>query len=413
MSTNQVDDDMSPQKAKSPPPGRPGKLELPQQKEFVDDIVYLGGLSGLKYQKLVDYKYIYDTSTSIGNAFRNKYNYLKTNPSAYEKLQVQLFGRVVDNSFLDKKNQSTTSTPVSETTPSDSTKPATRASSTPKPKSTPTPKPTSATPTSILQSTPTPTSTIVPDDLFKRFGAMNINERFGNVPFDDTITVDLSKGTYIGHDLVIFSTPNRVVSEQPVLSTDVVTFLLTNTDRRWKESLPVKFRPFRFTQVGVNEFVLEKPKASYDFFFAPRLDKQNDGNYQFNMTEIDDAFIVSEDDEEMKVYERARASLLDFKNKYPPQTSWYKRTKIVITGRVLDYQLLDADKRQGRIKSNWTFGVNAEIKWRVAVVPEHDEAYIHGGVEEEDDYAAEFAKAEERRKAALNAVKAAMAMNGM
>ena len=316
---------------------------------------------------------------NLRQAIINKVNYAHREPASYEELQIKLFGQILD--------------PVPPTTPGIHTPPRI---STPPPRTTPSSR-RKASLSPLRGDTKKAKNFASPNcDLSSLFDKMSIqtpNEYYGNVDHDESIIANLGQ-SWRNRDVQIFEVPNILVGSNPSVLTSTITFLLTNIDSRWFDKSVDKFVPFKLTQTGVDTVVLERPWASFDFFYGPRMTEQN----AFDPNDIADAFIISSENNEQFEYEIMRNKLVDTDNE--GTHVWRERLQIKFKDRRLDYQIINPTCRRGEVPMEFVFAPVPGIKWRIACVPE--EKRVLRPKEKESNSAADlFAQYKKERAAIL------------
>lgn len=249
------DDEFIDDQVKSPP-HRPLALSFRQQKELVLRIVEYGGLKNLNVNRFLTDQGIGRGNSGIGRSYINKINDLRRRPVAYEKLQLDLLGKIIDD-------------------PS-------KESSTP-----------------LLASTST-------KQLSNLFETMSVNDYFGNVSWDEIL--DIGDDLGLNGQFILFNTPGIECGEDPVISTNVVTIMYPDCDPRFFVG-DDDFKPYKATQINYNEIVVEFPVGPYDFLYGKKPDES--GLYAKDDAE---AFIVSELKDEQNEYEILRNQFTDRKN---------------------------------------------------------------------------------------------------
>ena len=385
----------------SPPPGRTSKLNLPLQKELVLDILSNGGLYQCKITDIISKKAdkLYGTTNKadpIGQAVLAKVYNCKRSPEIWERLQIRTLGRVVEEPRVLKEE----STPPQTVTPSRITSPN--------------PVAFVATPPLYHQvsfsaaSPPLPSSPLKSrasfqlsspiTDLVSSLSTMSFKEgnSFGTTsPPHREYQVDPVTG-HTERDFQIMITPKVTFGTTPAYCCSVVTFLLSNIDKRWLKKLPVKFVPFKMTQVAKNAVVFESPCAHYDFFFGPRMNENNG----YNKEELKEVFLVSDEKQEQIQYEMQRKVVLSKSSSANPNEYWRTRTRYTFDGVELDFSAIDPKARNGEIRREFVFGPNPSLKWRIAFKPTAADL-LRDEEEEEDDLEDDYAQFEQLRQEAL------------
>lgn len=171
MSQNSKTKDETPSKRR----GRTSSLPLAKQKGLFRRIIAeWGGLYTLNIEEFLKEEGISRDKTE-GRAVVNLINNCKHKPAAYERLQIDLFGSilepttVVDSPAIVKKKLAPVRRPASS---------------------------------SVL-------------DLSSAFKTMSVNDYFGSVEYDDTLIVNLEQG-WRNREIMAFNTPGIEVGENPV-----------------------------------------------------------------------------------------------------------------------------------------------------------------------------------------------------
>ena len=192
---------------------------------------------------------------------------------------------------------------------------------------------------------------------------MNTNKDYygQTLPPHETLIVDPDDGV-LRKEFHLFKTANVVVGEEDAVVTDTFTLTINSIDERWFRKIK-GFAPFKVTQTAADTIVAEWPTAHFDYFFAPRMNKNN----EFNKKDIETAFMVSDKAQEQIQYELGRARIVDSKNR---NDDWRFRLALKIKGKTLDYQLAEPDAREGEIPFQFLFAPLPSLKWTIATVPD-------------------------------------------
>ena len=363
MDSPQKDDNSSSiDEVASPGRHRKSKIPLIKQKQLVLDIKARGGIAHF----CID-DYVKDNKTEFGargtpycDAIVNKINDCKRKPSTYERLQLDLLGKVIDNSLLETQKQ-----------------PPFSASKAKKQK--------------ISDSNNIDIAT-----LFKKMDFSN--DYFGTVTFHETVQVNLDSG-YRNLGFTAWETPSVVVGTKETISTSVITIKLNDIDPRWLDDIE-GFIPFALTQVDHDALVLEFPFETYDFYFGPRLNEYN----CFGDQDIETAYIVSTNTQEQIAYEMQRNQII---NEPDRNTNWRTKIRLQFKGKRLDFTLINENERKGVIPMQFVFGPNPSIKWRIAVVPEEkDKVTIRRAPKQTSSVAQQYKEHMKQRAALLAKAKA-------
>ena len=219
---------------------------------------------------------------------------------------------------------------------------------------------------SPLSSTPTPASPPPTNQsshrvsLSRLLDNMSLNDHYGAVPHDMALNVNFTEA-WNNDGAFIFKAPAVTVGENPSISTDVLVVLIEDVDQRWFDV--DDFEPFKMTQVGPNKFVLEKPAAGYETL-RPAFETEEDAN-------DDDAFIVSGTEQIQNEYKIARNKLLK-RGVGSDYAHLRKKTQFTVESQeVLDFTLIDPDKRHGEV--DYDFVANGQdslaVIFRIAYKP--------------------------------------------
>ena len=280
----------------------------------------------------------FQRETKRGKAVENKINTCRTNLSSWENFQIQILGKVVDNSYVPGAvGQATVVTNCSPAQVTPTKQIIGRRSFVPPPAFKP----------QVMSTTKSMTK-----DYYGHTSAPH-----------ETLHVDAEAGV-LTQNFHLFKTNNVVVGDEDAVVTDTLTLTLNSIDERWFTEIK-GFNPFKLTQTAADTLVLENPRAHYDFFFAPRLNKEN----SFDKKDLDTAFLVSDNNQEQIQYELGRKQIVDSKNR---NEDWRYRTEMKFKGLVLDYQLDSPEARDGEIPFTFLFAPLPSLKWRIALAPEAD-----------------------------------------
>ena len=372
-------------------PHRPSKLTLPIQKELVLEILASCGIYKCNILDIViKKKGRFGTASSTTNAdptaqaIFNKYYNCRRKPEIWERTQIELLGEIHEDSrdFLE---------------PDRSKESYWKVVSTVTPTKTP-PRETSPfkTPIKTRASFSSPTL-----DLIDSFGTMSINNAFGNTSEPhEIVQVDHIAG-HVERDFLIMCTPKVTFGTKPAYTCPVLTFVLSNIDDRWLKKLSVPFTPFKMTQVTEDAVVLEYPHGPWDFFFAPRMNSDN----EYNPEEMEKVFLLSGVASEQIQYEMQRNAFLCKPIAADPNENWHRRVKYIFKGQKLDFRALDPKAQNGEIKRQFVFGPKPTLKWRLAFKPKQEDILCEEE-EEEDKLDEEWAQYEAERKKMIQESKA-------
>jgi hypothetical protein len=314
--------------------GRPSELSLTAQRSLLQEIKLRGGsIKACNITKLCD-----DDTDTFGlprsttrRAIQNQVDYYKRNPERYHSQQLDLLGDIFE------RLEGPSNTP----TPPRSTLATTKASA---------------------------SSPQIPIDLFN---AMSVNDYYGKVKHDFACDINYSEG-WKNHGVLIFKSPAIKVGANPVISTSVLTIIAEGVDARFFDI--DDFDPFKLTQTGPSQFVVEKPAAGFDTLFPLGNGDEEDDNTE--------NFVVSNIENEQNEYNIVRNKLVQRDSSTAPQDYSHYRSKTLFRcqeGEVLDFALIDPDKREGEVDYDFIGHIDSaqlSVKWRIAFKPSKDETRV-------------------------------------
>ena len=306
--------------AKKTKVGRPTELSFTGLKSLLQDIQNRGGLKGLNLTDVCDNntEELGAPGSTLRRSVQNKVGDWKRNPDRYHSDQLDTLG------FLFERLESPLSLTPTPVSPPPTNKSSQRVS------------------------------------LSRLLDNMSLNDHYGAVPHDIALNVNFAEA-WNNDGAFIFKAPAVTVGQNPSVSTDVLVVLIEDVDQRWFQF--DDFEPFKMTQVSPNKFVLEKPAAGYETL-RPAFETEEDWD--------DDAFVVSETEQIQNEYKIARNNLLKRSDGVDYSHLRKKTLFTVESPHVLDFTLMDPDKRHGEV--DYDFVANGKqslaVEFRIAYKPE-------------------------------------------
>ena len=306
------------------------------QKELLFDIKARGGLETVTKERLLED--ICNSNTDLygppnlklRKSVSNRIDYLKNNPTSYEKLQRQLLGTVFD----------------------------------------------------YYASSP-----IKPTELSKTFGRLSISSRantmsqyFGNTPPTGVDVHIVDPLAWKNRGILIWKSKEVSVGQNPTISTDVYSIMIESIDPRF--FTVDSFTPFKATQISEHDILIEYPAASYDFLFGEYGDPDDDdtmsGNAQVqeeldkveSKLEEGKGLVVSCNRNEQKAFliQQNKFTTTD-EGKESDYESYLTRL-LLRFNEPLNYGLIYPDSKKGEIDYRFVAGespYSCSVKWRIAV----------------------------------------------
>eukprot|EP00977_Amphora_coffeiformis_P014190 scaffold3912_cov136-Amphora_coffeaeformis.AAC.4 len=312
-------------------------LPLTTQKQLLLDIKANGGLRSLSdLESICDKRPgIYgDLGTSARKKVQNKVNYLKTGDKAYQRLQLKIFGSVVDQYSPTQKKR----------------------------------------------------TNIEPFDLSASFhklhvsNTMSMSRFFGQVKYDDIHQV--KPQAWKNRGVMIWKSKDVSVGQDPTISTDVYTILLEGIDPRF---FTIKnFQPFQATQTAANEIVVERPAASFDFLFGKfegmedeqakqvQEELEDDEKQEVEKTVQHEGYTISRNHVEQKAYVIQHNDLTTTDDGEEPDYNTYLEKIAFQFPESLNYQLIYPNAKLGMIDYGFTAGDDPHscgVKFRITIEP--------------------------------------------